>query len=78
MFVFLVSFSDRNLSVVRRCCCRRRRCCKLSQKLLSKTTGPSSTKLDINHSWLKGIQFCKNEGPPPFPRGDDKEIAKIH
>ena len=26
---------------------------------------------------VKGIQFCSNEGPWPFSRGDIKEIAKI-
>ena len=27
---------------------------------------------------MKGIQVCSNEGPWPFPRGDNNEIAKIH
>ena len=27
---------------------------------------------------MKGIQFCSNEGPRTFPRGDNYEIAKIH
>ena len=26
------------------------------------------------HPWLKGIQICSNEGPCPFPRGDNYEI----
>ena len=30
------------------------------------------------HPWVKGIQICSNEGPLPFPRGDNYEIAKIH
>ena len=30
-----------------------------------------------NHLWMMGIQFCSNEGPRPFPRGDKYEIAKI-
>ena len=27
---------------------------------------------------MKGIQVCSNEGPRPFPRGDNYEIVKIH
>ena len=27
---------------------------------------------------VKGIQVCSNEGPRPFPRGDNFEIVKIH
>ena len=30
------------------------------------------------HPWVKGIQVCSNEGPRPFPRGDDYKLAKIH
>ena len=30
------------------------------------------------HPWVKGIQVYSNEGPCPFPRGDNYEIAKIH
>ena len=30
------------------------------------------------HPWLKGIQFCLNEKPRPFLRGDNQEIVKIH
>ena len=30
------------------------------------------------HLWMKGIQVCLNEGPFPFPKGDNSEIAKIH
>ena len=44
----------------------------------SRTTGPISTKLGTKHPWVKGIQVCSNEGPRPFPRGDDYEIVKIH
>ena len=44
----------------------------------SRTSGPISTKLGTKHLWVKGIQVCLNEGPHPFPRGDNKEIAKIH
>ena len=46
--------------------------------LFSRTAGQISTKLGTNHLWAKGIQFCSNEGPGPFPRGDNYEIAKIH
>ena len=42
----------------------------------SRTTGPISTKLCTKHPWVKGIQVCSNEGPRPFPRGDNYEIAK--
>ena len=38
--------------------------------------GPISTKLGTKHIWEKGIQFCSNEGPRPFTRGDNYEIAK--
>ena len=30
------------------------------------------------HLWVKVSQFYTNEGPHPFPRGDNYEIAKIH
>ena len=30
------------------------------------------------HPLLMGIQLRSNEGPHPFPRGDNSEIAKIH
>ena len=37
---------------------------------------------NFNQTWHKaplgeGIQVCSNEGPRPFPRGDNYEIAKI-
>ena len=43
----------------------------------SRTTGLISTKLSTKHPWAKGIQVCSNEGPP-FPKGDNYKIAKIH
>ena len=43
----------------------------------SRTTEPISTKLGTKHPWVKGIQVCSNEGPYPFPRGDNYKIAKI-
>ena len=73
-----MTFSDQNLSIV---CRWRRRCpwCKLFNfHLLLKNHGPISTKLGTKHPCLMGIQVCSNEGPRPFPRGDNKEIAKIH
>ena len=44
----------------------------------SRTIEPISTKLGTKHPWVKGIQVCSNEGPRPFPRGDNYEIVKIH
>ena len=44
----------------------------------SRTTGPISNKLGTNYLWVKGIQVCSNEGPCPFPRGDNYKIVKIH
>ena len=44
-----------------------------------RTTGrPIQTKLGTKYPWVKGIQVCSNEGPHPFPREDNHEIAKIH
>ena len=67
-----VSFSDQNLSVV--CRCQK----KKLKIFFSRTTKPISTKLGTKFPWVKGIQVCSNEGPRPFPRGDNYEIAKIH
>ena len=37
--------------------------------------------IGTKHPWvkelIKGIQVCSNEGPCPYPRGDDNEIVKI-
>ena len=49
-----------------------------SKIFFSRTTKPISTKLGTKHSWVKGIQVWSNEGPRPFPRGDNCEIVKIH
>ena len=59
-----VSFSDQNLSVVRRRRrrCRRRRCCR---KLFT-----FSTKLGTNHLWVTRFQVCSNEGLCLFQRVD--------
>ena len=44
----------------------------------SRTTGSISSKLGTKHPWVMGIQVCSNEGPCPFPIGDNYEIEKIH
>ena len=44
----------------------------------SRTTGTISTKLGTKYSWVKGIQVCSNEGPCPYPRGDNYKTTKIH
>ena len=36
------------------------------------------TREFFTHLWVKEIQFGLNEGPLPFTRGDNHEIAKIH
>ena len=46
--------------------------------VFSRITGPISTKRSTKHSRVMGIQVCSNEGPSPFPRGDNKEKAKLH
>ena len=46
--------------------------------LFSRTIWLILTKLGTKHSWVKEIQDYWNEGPRPFPRGDNSEIAKIH
>ena len=45
---------------------------------LLQTNGLISTKLDTKNLWVNKIQFCLNEGPHIFPRGDNNEIAKVH
>ena len=37
-----------------------------------------STKVSTMHPWVKGIQICSNEGPRPFPSGNNYQIVKIH
>ena len=72
---FQLSFSDRLLFVVRlsvRLSSENFLCFHL---LLSRTSGPMSTKLTEEHSWIKWIQVCSKEGPRPFSRGDN--IAKM-
>ena len=45
--------------------------------LLSRTSGPISTKLGTKYLWVKGIQVYSNKGSRLFPRGDNYDIAKI-
>ena len=49
---------------------------EIKRIFFSRTTGPISTKLGTMPPWVKRIQVCSNEGPRPFPRGDNYEIAK--
>ena len=44
-----------------------------SHTFFSRTTGSIAIQLGTN----QGIQVCSNEGPRPFPRGDNYKIAKI-
>ena len=77
-----VSFSDRNLSVVRPPRGYYKEIVKIHWrhlKIFSWTTGPFSTKPDTKYSWVKGLQLSySNEGLCPFSRGDNKEILKMH
>ena len=68
-----VSLSDQKLFVVRRrrCCCRCRRKLFFHIFIFYRITEPISTKLGTNHPWVKRTQVCSNEGPSPFPRGNN-------
>jgi hypothetical protein len=44
----------------------------------SRTTWPILTRLGTDHSYVKGIQVCSNEGDNPPTRGDNSERLKIH
>ena len=68
-----VSFSDQLSSVVCLSVCLS--FCPFVCKLFtfSSSSGQISTKLGTKHPWGKGIQFSSNEGPRPFPRGDNYE-----
>ena len=63
-----VRFSDQILSVVRRCNSCRRCSCRRHPIFIfsSRTTGAISTKLDIKHPWVMGIQVCSNKRPAIF------------
>ena len=75
-----VGFSDRNLFVVG----RRRRCCRLPCKVVTFSSSSSKqldqSQLNIAPSILgeKGIQVSSKEWTNFFPRGVNKEMAKIH
>ena len=43
-----------------------------------RTNEPYLIKISTKHSRVKGIQIWSNEGPHPFSRKYDNEIAKIH
>jgi hypothetical protein len=42
------------------------------------TTWPIFTKLGTNHSWVKWIQVCSNEGDSPSPKGDNSKRVKCN
>jgi hypothetical protein len=44
----------------------------------SRTTGPILTILVTDHSYVKVIQICSNEGDNPSPRGDNSKRVKMH
>ena len=46
--------------------------------LLKKATRLVSTKLGTRHFLVEEDSSLLNEGPGPFPMGDNSEIAKIH
>ena len=64
-----VSFSDQNVSVVGGRRCRRRKLFFYIFIFFSRTTGPISTKLSTNHTWLTGIQVLFKWKVPPFSKG---------
>ena len=41
-------------------------------------TEPISTKLGSKNPLVKRIQVYSNEGPYPYPGGDNNQIMKIH
>ena len=45
-------------------------------KNIFRTTRPISTNLGPKHPWIKGIQFCSNQGPWLLPRGDNYEYGE--
>ena len=46
--------------------------------IFSRTTRLISLKLGTKHPWVMGVQVRSNEGPHPFPRGNNYEIAKLY
>ena len=51
---------------------------QLLKIFFSRTAWPILTKLSTKYHWVKGIQVCSNEGPCPFPKGNNYKKAKIH
>jgi hypothetical protein len=49
----------------------------LKKIFFSRTSKPISIKLGINHSWVKEILNCSNNGPGPLQRGDNLNHLKI-
>ena len=75
-----VSFSDQNLSVVRRRRCRscRRKLFTFLSHFSPEPLGRFQPNLAQSTPSVKGIHICSNDDPHLFPRGDNNEIAKIH
>ena len=51
---------------------------KIKKIFFSRTSVPISTKLCTKHPWVKGIKNSSNEGPHPFPKGENYELVKIN
>jgi hypothetical protein len=49
----------------------------LKKIIFSRTSRPVSIILCTNHPYLKGIQYCTNQGPGHFQRGDNLKNAKM-
>jgi hypothetical protein len=47
------------------------------KKIFSRTSMPFSIKLGKNHSLVRGIQNCTNQGPGPLQRGDNHKNRVI-
>ena len=67
-----MSFSDQNLSVVRRCRCRRRKLFTFS------SSSPEPFGQFQPNLAQRGIQVFSNKGPRPSQRGDNRELMKIN
>jgi hypothetical protein len=49
----------------------------LKEIFFSRTSRPISVKLGTNHSLVKAILNCSNEGPGLLQRGDNHKNAKM-
>jgi hypothetical protein len=49
----------------------------LKKIFFSRTSRPISTKLGLNHPWVKGILNCSSKGPGPLQRGDNLKNATM-